>query len=471
MTAFDNQQVEGIGNMPPLAGVRQTAALEQRFCAREGVPPLTHAFAGKIAVHPGLGGAMIPQADMRQHMNGLLEQERNGKTVAYIHVPFCRSHCLYCGFYTRAYREDESARYTDALIAELNLWRGRKAMDSGPVHAVYLGGGTPTELEAPDMLRLFRAVRAALPLANDCEITVEGRLSNFDERKMEACLEGGTNRFSLGVQSFHSDIRRAMGRFGTREDMVRGLERLMRYDQAAVIVDLIYGFPGQDMERWREDLAVAQSLKLDGADCYQLNVYKKTPLGRAIERGEMPPAADIPQQAAMFAAAVESMTRAFYRRLSMSHWARTPRERNLYNLYVKGPAHCLAFGPGAGGNLHGYFYINNSDYNAWLESVKSGVKPYAVLFRPEPRHYLYKAIAEGMEQGGLDLEDIEKMYGVAVEEVCRPVLAQWRKVGLVELESGRLALTLAGQFWQVNLSQLLQEYLKTQLEVPSYEAA
>ena len=76
-----------------------------------------------------------------------------------------------------------------------------------------------------------------------------------------------------------------MGRLGSREDMERGLEQLLSYDQAAVIVDLIYGFPNQTLELWREDIAVAQSLNLDGADCYQLNVYRQTPLGRGIEQG------------------------------------------------------------------------------------------------------------------------------------------------------------------------------------------
>ena len=262
-----------------------------------------------------------------------------------------------------------------------------------------------------------------------------------------------------------------MGRLGTREDMIRGLEQLMSYGHAAVIVDLIYGFPNQTMERWLEDIAVAQSLKLDGADCYQLNVYKQTPLGQAIERGTMPPAADVPQQSAMFAAGVEAMQRAFYRRLSISHWARTSRERNIYNLYVKGAAHCLAFGPGAGGNLQGNFYINNSDYEAWMQSVQAGVKPCVMMTQPLPRYYLFKAIAEGMEQGGLDLTDLEKCFGVCVADTCAPLLQQWRKVGLVELEEGRLALTLAGQFWQVNLSQLLQEYLNLQLENVANEAA
>ena len=166
-------------------------------------------------------------------------------------------------------------------------------------HAVYFGGGTPTALEAEDLKRILEGVREALPLANDCEITVEGRLTNFGSRKMEACLEGGANRFSLGVQSFHTSIRQSMGRLGSREDMERGLEQLLSYDQAAVIVDLIYGFPNQTLELWREDIAVAQSLNLDGADCYQLNVYRQTPLGRGIEQGKIAPTADIPLQSAM----------------------------------------------------------------------------------------------------------------------------------------------------------------------------
>ncbi len=354
----------GIGNMPPVVGAKAVSSPHGRYFAREGVPPLSHAFEGKIAVHPGLGGGKVPSEEMGAHLDALLDQERRGKSVAYIHVPFCQTHCLYCGFYSTLYHAEDSRAYADALIAELELWRGRKAMESGPVHALYMGGGTPTALDGEDIRRILKAARAALPLANDCEVTVEGRLSNFDARKMEACLEGGANRFSLGVQSFHTDIRRSMGRLGSREDMIRGLELLMSYGQAAVIVDLIYGFPNQGMERWLEDIATAQSLKLDGADCYQLNVYRQTPLGQAIERGKMPPAADIPEQSAMFAAGVEAMTGAFYRRLSISHWARTSRERNLYNLYVKGAAHCLAFGPGAGGNLQGHFYINKHDYAA-----------------------------------------------------------------------------------------------------------
>lgn len=466
----------GIGNMPPLAGTqmmpaRDSATSEDYFFAKEGVDPLAYAFERKIAVHPGLDGGIVEPKEMNRHMLPLLERERGGKSVAYIHVPFCRTHCLYCGFFTQAWRPDESRLYVDALIREMDLWKNSRAMNVGPVHAVYLGGGTPTELKAEDMERLLKAVRERLPLANDCEITVEGRLSDFDERKMEACLAGGANRFSLGVQTFQTDIRQKMGRICDRKSLVAALEKLLSYDQAAVIIDLIYGFPFQTMERWVEDLEIAQSLKLDGADCYQLNVYRHTPLGRAIESGSIQAAADLPAQSRMFAKSVELMSNAFYKRLSMSHWGRTARERNIYNLYVKGSANCLAFGPGAGGNLHGHFYANNSKYEEWLHSVESGQKPYAFMKSPEKKYYFYRAVAESMEQGGLNLNQLQADFGIDVQSCCKRLFSQWNRAGLVDVAPGRLALTLAGQFWQVNLSQLLQEYLKRQLEKSTDEAA
>ena len=131
--------------------------------------------------------------------------------------------------------------------------------NEGPVHAVYFGGGTPTALEAEDLERLLKAVRTHLPLANDCEMTVEGRLHNFGPEKMEACFAGGANRFSLGVQSFSTKIRRTMGRLASQEEVLRRLELLKSYNQAAVIVDLIFGFPMQSMDVWMDDIAVACS--------------------------------------------------------------------------------------------------------------------------------------------------------------------------------------------------------------------
>ncbi len=458
--AFDAPRMNGKNFVPPAEG---QWSMEQYF-AREGVDPLPYAFEGKIAVHPGAGGKKIRPPMVEQTLEDLSQKPRTGLSVAYIHVPFCETQCLYCGFYTKAYGKEQSAQYVDALIREMQLWDGRPAQSQGSVHAVYFGGGTPTALEAEDLERLLKAVRTYLPLANDCEITVEGRLHHFNPEKMEACFAGGANRFSLGVQSFSTEIRQSMGRLAPRETVLRGLETLMGYGQAAVIVDLIYGFPNQSMEIWLEDIQTAMDLELDGMDCYQLNVFSQTPLGKAIREGRMPPAADIPMQSAMFAASVEKLQKAFYYRLSLTHWARSSRERNLYNQYVKGSANCLAFGPGAGGNLAGWFFINQNGYDSWLACVKSGKKPTAMIMAPSPHFYLYRAVAFALEHGWIDIGALEKKFGVELSTLLEPLLEQWQRAGLVAVSGKKAVLTLAGQFWQVNISQLMQDFLKHYLE-------
>ena len=255
-----------------------------------------------------------------------------------------------------------------------------------------------------------------------------------------------------------------MGRLASREEVMRRLELLKSYDQAAVIVDLIFGFPMQSMEVWRDDIDAACAAGLDGMDCYQLNVYDQTPLGRAIREGKLPPSADIPQQSAMFAAAVDTLQKRFYRRLSLTHWARTSRERNLYNLKVKGSANCLAFGPGAGGNLAGWFYLNQNSYPAWQDMVNEGRKPVMMLRRPDPHFYFFRAVAAAMEQGWMDMPELERRFGLACSAALSPLLEQWSRAGLVEMRDNVMVLTLAGQFWQVNLSQLLQDFLKHTLD-------
>lgn len=459
------------------AGLFKSALNEDRqrpFFAREGVDPLTHAFDKKIAVHAGFGGHPLPEADRGRIMERLLNEPRRKRSAVYIHVPFCESHCLYCGFYSRAYRDGESGRFTDALLREIDLWRERPAVREGPVHAVYVGGGTPTTLEPADMQRLLARVRDVFPLSNDCEITVEGRIHNFDADKMAACLDGGANRFSIGVQTFHTELRWSMGRIADRDAVIQSLARLSGFDRAVVVIDLIYGFPGQTADMWRDDIEIFLSLDIDGADFYQLNVFGNSPLRKAVAAGKFPPPADLPGQAHMFALAEHIMERARYRRLSMSHWGRMTRERNIYNHLMKGPSECLAFGPGAGGCLDGHYYFVNNDYKTWLSSIEAGDKPLSMLVATHPLAEIDKTIAAAFDLGRLNLDRLDatalnSAFGKTVSgetgryelpgELLWPLLNQWRRVGLLELDDGWIELTTAGRFWHVNLAQLTIDYL------------
>ena len=182
--------------------------------------PLHAAFEAKAVIHSGPGGMPLMGKEARDYLEALAEQPRNGKTLAYLHVPFCETRCLYCMFYQNPYSEEASSVFARNLVREIELWSDKAAMNSHPVHAVYFGGGTPTALEPEDLKTVLKAVNRYLPLANDCEITIEGRIHNFGDDKIEAALEGGANRFSLGVQAVVDRVRRAVMRGAGRDASV-----------------------------------------------------------------------------------------------------------------------------------------------------------------------------------------------------------------------------------------------------------
>lgn len=437
------------------------------FFAREGVDPLRYAFAHKSAVHAGAGGSPLPHEDALPTWEALSNRpDCSHRRTVYIHIPFCQSRCLFCGFFMRLLKEGDSLCYTDALLREIEQVSGLPAVISHPIHAVYLGGGTPTALEAGDLRRLIETVRCTLPLANDCEITVEGRITDFGHDKMQACIAGGANRFSIGVQSFDTRVRQGVGRIADRAEVLRGLKALTDLDQGAVIIDLIYGLPGQTMAIWEKDLrTLIEETDLNGADLYQLNVFKGGPLIKAVDQGRLPAPADIPMQAEMFLRAREIMTRARFRHISMCHWGRGLRERSLYNSLIRYGATCIPIGCGAGGRLHGHYFFQEGNLEAYYRHVGAGEKPVATAILLPKYSPLFREMVGEMEMGRVDLLDLGRQYDLDLETVFSPLLMQWGKIGLVRLPGdGWIELTVAGEFWNVNLAQALIDYLQHYLK-------
>lgn len=424
--------------------------------------PLRDAFTRKIAVHAGMSGSATAKEEIPVLLEKARSNRRQGRAAAYVHLPYCEAKCIYCGFFGGKYSKEAGATYLAALIKEIESERNLVSVTSAPINALYLGGGTPTALQADELKTLITTLRQCLPLANDCEITVEGRIHNFDKTKMEACLEAGANRFSLGVQSFDTDLRRSIGRIAARDEVCRSLETLASYNQAAVIIDLIYGLPGQTLEQWAEEIRTFLSLPLDGVDLYQLNIFPGSSLAKAMEAEKLPLAATLAKQGEYFELGVAMMEAARCRRLSISHWGRTSRERNLYNPLVKGRADCLQYGAGAGGSLQGTFFFNESNPERYMESCNSGNKAVAMVAAPPDDLPVMKVILEQMEQCRLNLDDVTLALELCApgqsREAARifaPLLDNWQEAGLVVLDGSWLELTLAGQFWVVNLAQAL----------------
>lgn len=159
------------------------------------------------------------------------------------------------------------------------------------------------------------------------------------------------------------------------------------------------------MEVWEDDLKTAASLHLDGVDCYQLNVFEKSPLARYIANGKLPRAATSDEKADFFAKSVEYFTSQNWRRLSNNHWGRTIRERNIYNAGAKSACDCLAFGCGAGGRLAGYSYMMERKLADYYRLLGEGRKPVAfgdgadTQLAPAAHDFLRNGVGRHQSQG------------------------------------------------------------------------
>jgi oxygen-independent coproporphyrinogen-3 oxidase len=428
----------------------------ERFFAREGTNPLESAFENDAGPHPGVQGTHLPAESVINAWNKAASAiDRSFRRAVYIHVPFCRSRCSFCPFYTYKSNDGELAAYADTLVQEMKMVSVLPLATGHPIHSVYFGGGTPTDLSAPNLYRLLCTVRDRFPLANDCEITVEGRISGFTTEKMRACIDGGANRFSIGVQSFDTCIRRGVGRRADTHEILSALDHLCSLDSAAIVIDLIYGLPGQTMETWTNDIEIfINETGAHGMDMYKL---KKVPGSMLTDSGKSTGLPDAKQMGQMYRRGSDIMTERGFACLSNCHWARGTRERNRYNTDTAFGGTCIPIGCCAGGKISNYRFFQESDLKRYYESVNAGRKPIGSAIK-QPEHSDYcEEIAGQVALGVIDLDIIERYAHTSMHELSR-LISQWEKCGLLYFISpNRAELTTAGRFWSNKIAHSLIE--------------
>ena len=421
--------------------------------------PLQLAFDHKRVVHAGVGGRMIPLAKGQAMWNALMQQTVNGfpSQMAYIHIPFCKTKCLYCGFFQNGTDQSAEDQYVACLVQELDQAGQLPRVRCAPIQAVFIGGGTPTSLSPENAAKVLSAIRRNLPLANDYELTLEGRIHDLVPEKMEVWFANGVNRMSLGVQSFNTKVRRQVGRMDSREEVLRRLRTLLDYNQCAVVIDLMYGLPDQTMDVWQQDLTDFVESGVDGADLYQLNVFKGSDLETYVQKGLLPACAATRQQADMFALGRRYLAQWGYKRLSHCHWAWNNRERSLYNTMARNGVHLFPFGCGAGGHVDGVSTMLHRSLPMYEKMAAAGQKPFMFLSGDSPLEALVASVQADMNQCHFNLARLMKQEE-RLEELSF-LGSLWEDYGLWHFNGIQYDLTEAGQFWQVNMTQTILECL------------
>ena len=421
---------------------------------------LTEAFPRKRVVHAGVRGEVVPPAEAQETWRTVMNTpaKKGELQTAYVHIPFCKTKCLYCGFFQNAAQQSAEDDYVEALIEEIASAADAPRLKGGLIHAVFIGGGTPTSLSAENAARVLSTLRRVLPLANDYELTLEGRIHDLVPEKIEAWFANGVNRISLGVQSFDTKVRQSQGRIETREEVLERLRLLKSYEQCSVVLDLIYGLPGQSMEVWQQDLDDLIASGIDGADFYQLNVFEGSDLNKRIAEGKLAPAATTKEQAKMYAFAHDYMKKRGWRQLSMCHWACSSRERSLYNALAKRGVPMFPFGSSAGGFLGGYAVMLHRVLQPYAMLVASNQKPIMGLVKQSEIQPFSNCAVNMLEYGLMDLSRLEAMDERLTG--LRWLYELWEKRGLVAFNGVQYELTIAGKFWEVNIAQTTVECIQ-----------
>lgn len=430
--------------------------------------PLGCAFAKKRVVHPGAGGKrmVVDKAEQLQIWAELMAQTPDSadERAVYIHIPFCDKKCSYCGFFQNFTREEAAHHYVDVLIDEIEAAADTPYVTGAPFQAVFFGGGTPTALSDADIARLVHTVCEHLPLTSDCEITLEGRIHDLTESKVEAAMNAGINRFSLGVQSFDTRVRQSIGRIDDGETVIATLRRMVERQGAVVITDLIYGLPYQSMEVWENDVRTQFEIGIAGGDLYQLNVFPSSELAQRIASGDLPMLPTTEEQAEYFRRGIDIvMEYPMVRRIDTTHWATDHRERSIYNTLAKRGCDVLAFGSGAGGFIGQMMWRNHGALAPYEKLVEEGTKPFQFMGEQADAHRMQSEIGDQIEHGWLYAPFFMKKYGVDLLKEMEPLLAAWAENGLVTRMETGFRLTRAGEFWHDNLIQgFLEAYALTQ---------
>lgn len=351
--------------------------------------------------------------------------------AVYVHVPFCPSKCGYCDFNSYAMQGGIVDETVDAIEREIlrTPWVGR------PAKTIFFGGGTPTFLEAPQLMRLLDAVRSVHPTLPDCEITSEANPGTVDIPKFGVMREGGFNRISLGAQSFLDSDLLALERVHKAGDIERAVAAAREAGFGNVNLDLMFALPHQSLVAWRRNLDRALALEPEHLSLYCLTIEPNTAFYKKHLRGQLT-LPDDDQQVAMYDECLARTTAAGFHQYEISNFAKPGRECR-HNLAYWHAEEYAGYGPGAVGCVEQIRYTNLKHPKGYCEAVEAGTRLAFESESLDAETQRMERIMLGLRlNDGLDLADLR---------LDEKGLATVRERGWVSEADRRIHLTAEGR--------------------------
>jgi len=359
----------------------------------------------------------------------------------YIHIPFCKSRCIYCGFYSTT-DTTLRQRYVDAVCQEM-ISRSEKNegenMRTG-IQTIYIGGGTPSQLTLGQLGQLLEKARTVFDVDDNAEVTVEVNPDDVTEELAAGLRAIGVNRVSMGAQTFDANRLRFLNRRHTARQVEEAVSLLRQSGFDNISIDLMYGFPDETLNDWQQDIDAVLRLGVEHLSAYCLMIEEGTPLHQwAADNGQW--AMDEELERAMYYTLIERLTAAGYEHYELSNFAKPGRHSRHNSSYWKDIPYI-----GLGAAAHSYdgqcrrWNVSNLLY--YIKGIENGQPSFEQEEIDEDTHYNDRITVALRTCEGLSLSELTDRQQKYLLRSAQRYLDD----GLLELLDGCIKLTRKGLF-------------------------
>ena len=359
----------------------------------------------------------------------------------YIHIPFCKTRCVYCDFYSTT-RGDLKQRYIDALCEELTM--RRDYLQGETVRTVYFGGGTPSQLEEEDFRHVFDTLSDIYGLDACEEITLEANPDDLTEDYMAMLRRLPFNRISMGIQTFDDATLRLLNRRHDARQAIEAVGRCRRHGFRNISIDLIYGLPGETDERWERDLRQAVALDVEHISAYHLTYEEGTPLHQMLQAHRVNEV-DEDSSVRFFTTLMDSLSAAGYEHYEISNFCLPGYHSRHNSSYWTGKKY-LGCGPSA----HSYNGTSRQWNVASLDGYIKGMEKGEEISEKEEldlySRYNDFVLTSIRTCRGMPLDKLKTDFGETLCNYCLRMAHTHLTQGTLEIKGNTLKLTEKGIF-------------------------
>ncbi|RSI07486.1 radical SAM family heme chaperone HemW [Streptococcus sanguinis] len=359
-------------------------------------------------------------------------------TSAYVHIPFCTQICYYCDFSKVFIKNQPVDSYLEHLIEEYDSYDIKK------LRTLYIGGGTPTALSAPQLAFLLEKLTEKLDLSYLEELTIEANPGDLDQEKIAVLKDSPVNRVSLGVQTFNDRMLKQIGRSHSEKDIYENIANLKKAGFDNISIDLIYALPKQTMEDVKTNVAKAIALDIPHMSLYSLILENHTVFMNRMRRGKLPlPKEDL--EAEMFDYIIAELEKAGFEHYEISNFSK-PGFESRHNLMYWDNAEYYGIGAGASGYVDGVRYKNHGPIRHYLQAVEAGnarVQEETLTLNEKMEEEMFLGLRK---KSGVSKKRFEEKFGISFEDQYGAVVSELTEQGLLVPDRDIVRMTKQGLF-------------------------